>query len=259
MRGPILFIVFMLLAWGVGTAQIFNNDTYPAGTLSVEIDATEDTYLDGANKTQARTSDVRLQMVGSTTGSPKRPLLKFADLSDIPAGSAIIAAHLRCVTEKTSTSITGIYAHRMAIDWDDTATYATRDGSNPWTLAGASSWTAPWDATGAYAAADSLSDPTGDVVAERQGPSPGFFLATKAGMGNHAVYFDVTRMVRNWYSGEWTNYGLMLSYHDTTATGTAQIVSLEGTAGATPTLKVWYLPHSAAGTTRIGNGKSGVQ
>ncbi len=255
MRARLALIALVVLTSGVLMGQIFSNDTFPSGTTTATIAPTLDTFISVSAPTTAQNSATRLSIQGGTT---KRALMKFGDLSDIPSGSAILAVHLRVVTEKTGIIINRLRAHRMAIDWDGNATYNTRDGSSAWTAAGAASWTAAWGSSGAYANADSIYDPSGDVVAGQQGPFGVNYYMT-AGINNHEHFMDITRMVRNWYSGEWANYGLMLVYDDTTSTGTTQIASLEGTSGAAPYIKVWYLPPGASGTKRIGNGNTGVQ
>ena len=188
-----------------GTSYGSTSEFGPAATASLTLDAVKDTYInEGSNQDNYGTSTSLL--IDKDTGElgKSRILLQF-DLSTIPANATITSATLQL--NATGNEGFAINVYEVTEQWQEGA----GGGDN-----GTANWDerlpdTPWDTS------DDLTHGGVDknkIVATLDTPTAGL----------HS--WDITTLAQDWYTGDLTNYGLMLASPDG-GSGTANYESRE--------------------------------
>ncbi len=141
----------------------------------------------------------------ANTARTRRSLIRFKDIfSNIGSGKIITSAtmYLYCNSESSTTDYS-VSAYRVLKDWvEGTQNGVSESGSSCWNYAQYTSL--PWSTTGCGAASDVTGE---DSTADRRATAEASTLITSTGQ-----YFawDLTSAVQNWYSGAWSEYGVIL-------------------------------------------------
>ncbi|MDY6987286.1 MAG: DNRLRE domain-containing protein [Thermodesulfobacteriota bacterium] len=140
-----------------------------------------------------------------TLGKERRSLIRFKDIAtSLGAGKVIISArmYLYCSGED-STFDYSVSAYRVLRDWvEGAANGAVETGSVCWNYREHPS--ASWNSVGCSATSDVTGE---DSTADRRATGEDSPPITKT--GQHFSW-DITTAVQNWYSGAWSEYGLIL-------------------------------------------------
>ncbi|MBW2172418.1 MAG: DUF2341 domain-containing protein, partial [Deltaproteobacteria bacterium] len=159
-------------------------------------------------------------------------------------GQVIVSAkmYLYCHTEDDTSDRT-VSAYRVLLDWvEGTQNAVVETGSSCWNYARYTSL--PWNTVGCSAASDVTGE---DSTADRRATPEGGTTIT----GTNQYYsWDLTNAVRNWYNGEWSEYGVVL-INDSEGIGNTRKYfrpTENGTSGVLPYLEVAYEPESNAVT-----------
>jgi len=172
----------------------------------------------------------------SNTAWTTRSLIRFRDIASSLGPDKVITSatmYLYCNSENTGGDYS-ISTYRALLDWGE----GSSDGAAE---VDAVCWddaqyvSLPWNA----AACDSASDVTGeDSTADRRATAEA--ITTITGVGWFS--WDLTNAVRKWYSGQWSEYGLILiNDHEGTAGSLKQFLSSENSNdGGLPYLSVTY-------------------
>ena len=257
------FLVGMiLLAARVQIVQA-TPETYPAGAVHDTLFADRDTYINTGDG--GENSDVgAIRGLGTTiiVGINAIPdtnrVLVHWDISGIPAASAIVTAHGHVVTTKAqaaATTSTRYTVARMMRDWtENQAAWMVRNGTSAdslWTAPGAYSAMPRWACCGTAYGDSALNSSTIDSTYDQTRPGVSTFGPRGAIAAGDTLQFDMTEYVRNWVSGRWSNYGVMLSAFDETTTNRhVTLISREyddETFVDVPTLFVVYVPADSIG------------
>lgn len=191
-----------------------------AGGADITLYSVADNFLNSANTTQnngtATTMDMR--------PSERYPLVQF-DLSSIPPGATLSKADFQLYVTANDTVQTDD-VHAMLTPWDETtSTWATRNGTTPWSSSGGTFGTSDYAAT---------------IL--------GSFKPTPQNAYQPATPVDVMSVAQGWVDGSVQNRGLVL-VSSTVTTNTAKFGTREN-AGRQPKLVVnWTLAPSAVQTT----------
>ena len=142
---------------------------------------------------------------GGSSGRERRSLIRFKDIAtNLGAGKAIISArmYLYC-NDEDSTFNYSVSAYRVLGDWvEGSADGAIEPGSVCWNYREHPN--ASWNSAGC----STTSDVTGeDGTADRRVTAESSVLITKTGQ---YYSWDITTAVQNWYSGAWSEYGVIL-------------------------------------------------
>ncbi len=164
-----------------------------------------DTYLASDEPDRGFGAGVEL-LVGTPPASKatRRALVHF-DLAGLPAGATVLTARVGLHAEsRTAPGV--VEVHRVTKDWDEaTETWASfgEDGFDPTLIASSGN-------------------------------------ATAVVMSSDQIWFDVTKLVLDWFSGKVVDHGMMLLEPDAAQT---QLLSSEiGRTGERPWMHVCYLP-----------------
>ncbi len=110
----------------------------------VSIDVDEDTYLDANAATTNYGSSQTLQVDGTTSTSRRTSLLRWNDLSSIPANATVKTVSIQIQVTDSSTIAYPLYD--VVKNWTESgATWTNYDGANAWGAAGASQTTGDVD------------------------------------------------------------------------------------------------------------------
>jgi len=171
--------------------------------------ANQDCYLVSSSPTTSYCGG-RSLYVGYTGSAIERSLLQFN--VSIPQDANVLEADLALnLSAAKSSSATSVSLYSVTSSWTTSATWNTRDGTNPWTTAGGDySTPATWT--------------NGSV-----GPSTGWY------------HWYLAPVVQGWVNGSSVNTGLLLKADNETATNQLTFYSSEtGNTANWPYLKVIY-------------------
>jgi len=159
--------------------------------------------------------------------------------------------YLYCLSESSGVDYT-IGSHRVLLNWGEgTSNEATEQYAVCWNDAQYSG--IAWNVPGCNAASDVTGE---DSTADRTATAEASRLITGTGW----FAWDLTTAVQNWYSGQWSEYGVILiSYGEGTANSMKQFVSSEHPDGDgyRPYLEVTYdttIPGSSCSYTSSAHG-----
>jgi hypothetical protein len=173
-----------------------------------------------------------------TLGRDRRSVIRFKNIAaSLGAGKVITSAkmYLYCTVEDSGTDH-GVSAYRVLLDWvEGTADGSVQTGSVCWDYARYTSL--PWNSGGCSVASDVTGE---DGTADRRATPESTTPITSTGQ-----YFswDLTTAVQNWYSGAWSEYGVVLINDDADTTPQCRKVfnsSDNSTNGTRPYLEVTY-------------------
>lgn len=175
--------------------------TYRSPTVSAQLPATQDTWVDQNSPTQQNGTATALELRSEPT-KIRRAFLQF-DLDRVPSGATLSSAQLNLFVNGTRNE-QDEQVRRVTRSWTDAATW-----NSPWTVAGGDMGTTVYGTL----------DPSNS--------------------GYQTV--SITSLVSAWALGTFPNYGLALSpiYLGSGAHGNAQVRSME-LAGQEPYLAVTY-------------------
>lgn len=192
----------------------------------------------------------------ASTAQTTRSLVRFTGIrSSLPADMVITSAtmYLYCLSESNGIDYT-IGSHRVLLNWGEgTSNEATEQYAVCWNDAQYSdlAWNVPGcDAASDVTGEDSTADRTATAEASRLITGTGWFA------------WDLTTAVQNWYSGQWSEYGVILiNSGEGTANSMKQFVSSEHPDGDgyRPYLEVTYdttVPGSACSYTFSAHGSN---
>ena len=207
----------------VPRAGVPGDDAIPGTTSSLNLAATQDTYLrsdqNARNYGSCATVDVR---------NTRRALLQFS-LAAIPAGSLINSAELQLQRTAGQNNATDISAFRTTQSW----------GEGNKCDANAVAGEATWDSSGTVAW-------TGGAWVDTSGTAQSTALpyATTTVLGNGAYTWDLGGMAQEWVDGQ-PNHGVILIQ-----TGADQDKGFDSRTGTTPpVLAVNYTTYTYATNT----------
>ena len=172
----------------------------------------------------------------ATLGRARRSLIRFKDIVyNLPPDIVITSAtmYLYCSLEDSSADH-GISAYRVLLDWvEGDSNGAIESGAVCWNYAQHTGLS--WNATGCDAADDGTGE---DSTADRTATAEASTLITGTGW----FAWDLTTAVQNWYSGDWSEYGVILINDDEDTAECRKIFeSSESTNnGQRPYLEVTY-------------------
>ena len=153
-----------------------------------------------------------------TLTSGQAHALLYWPMNDIPKDAQVLSARLALVQNGSSSTARTINLHRVATQWEASATWKMwRSG-----LIGGNYWNSATTLLG--------SDGGGDYSAP-------VLASTKVG-GAGTYTWDVTGLVDGWTSGRLQNYGMLLRLQD--AGQSASFYSLEASSNQRPTLRVTF-------------------
>ena len=179
----------------------------------------------------------------TNTNNTRRALIRIRDIgANIPAGQAIVSARLFLYSHTYDTATPrSVSAYRVLLDWvEGTANGTVETGSSCWNYARYTSL--PWNTVGCDAASDTAAE---DTTADRRStPENSTVISTL----DQYYSWDLTHAVRNWYSGDWSEYGVILINDSEGTSDTRKYFrpSENSTDGIRPYLEVVYEPESNA-------------
>lgn len=206
---PVDITVTASLADGTTRSLIRRNVAIQQATVSVDLEAAADSFLQEDNATSNKGSNSAIDI--STKGSAKRRqgVLHFG-LAGIPFGARIVSAELSLMLKTTSGNQVPMAAQRLTQSWKEAeVTWNARLSGVNWTQAG------------------------GDLD---------LTVVSRASVGpakDTRYSWDVTDMVAGWVSGTYANNGLLLAGTDANA-DEAFYSREEGNATRRPRLNVTY-------------------
>lgn len=279
------FLVGMILLGARVQVVGATGEVYPAGAVFDTLIADKDTYIAGLKQwsdSGASSGPSPTIIMGVNATPDTLRVLVHWSLSSIPAGSAIITAHGSVVTSKAqaaATAATRYRATRMLRDWtENKAAWMVRDSASAdslWALRGASNWIPRYACCGTAYGDSAVNASTISTLYDGTQPSVSVFSPKGAISAGDTLSFDMTEEVRNWHSGRWSNYGVMLSAFDEATTNRhVTLLSTEAdevTSVDVPTLYVVYVPadsigivdtvtvSTGTGRVRVGPGRVGPQ
>lgn len=173
----------------------------------------------------------------------------YGNLTSIPAGSAILRAHIKVVAHK-SLSTTSLAVYRTTATSDSAAvTWKKRTAASNWATAGAGTYIDRFDANSAYG--DTMF--TSTSYDRMRASTDRIFNPSTVTIAGETIRLDVTRDVRVAYSNGVIPSWIVMT-EDTTGTGEPIRWGTHATAADRPTLEVVYGPVNpavAAGDTIV--------
>jgi hypothetical protein len=173
----------------------------------------------------------------------RRSLIRFKDIaSNIGTGQSITSAtmYLYCENEFSTIDYT-VSAYRVLLNWvEGSSNDAIETGACCWDYAQYTGL--PWNTAGCEANDDVTGE---DSTKDRRSTAEDGTAITGTGTW---FTWDLTEAVKNWYSGDWSEYGVVLINSGEGISNSRKVfTSSEGTDGRRPYLEVTYedLPHYA--------------
>jgi hypothetical protein len=198
----------LIVAWQV-TAHAATTVTFGDNTGDDKAETVEDAQIyersgnedfNYGGKTSFRVGDP------AYTDRTRRTLIRFKDIaSNLPADIVITSAtmYLHCKNENSATDHS-VSAYRVLWDWvEGTLDGATEPGSSCWNYARHTG--SAWNTAGCGEDSD-----VAEGEADRwETPEDSTFIT-----GTGWFAWDLTAAVQNWYSGNWSEYGIILINDD---------------------------------------------
>jgi hypothetical protein len=166
----------------------------------------------------------------------RRTLVRFKDIAaNLPADIVITSAalYLHCKDENSATDY-NISAYRVLLNWvEGTENAAIQTGSCCWNYAQHTGL--PWNVVGCDAASDVIGE---DSTADSAATAETTTLVTGTGW----FTWDLTNAVQNWYSDNWSEYGVILINDDEGTSNSMKLFDSKESAtdGHRPRLAVTY-------------------
>lgn len=252
-RGFIYLIaVFFLLTLNCPLATAATTVTFGDNTVDDFPGTVEDAVMPSDDSARDNNygslTSLHVGSVTTTYTSTRRSIIRFKDIASSLGPNQVITAatmYLYCHQEQSTTNYT-VSAYRVLLNW-------VEGNSNDQIEVGAvcSNYaqydTLPWNAVGCGAADSETGE---DSTADRRVSAEASTSIT--GTGWHA--WNVTAAVRKWYSGEWSEYGLVLisDSEGENLNSLKQFASSEHTSnGYRPYLEVTYYTEGAGATLEV--------
>jgi len=202
-----LLLAFMVAAWHI-PARAATTVRFGDNTADDFAGAVEDAFIFERSGYETYNYGVRASIgVGepSNLARTRRMLIRFKDIaSNIGTGKQIVSAtmYLYCSGETSATDYR-VSAYRALLNWvEGNSDGVTEQGASCWNAAQYNA--VSWNTAGCDAASDATVE---DSTADRRSTAEAGSLIT--GTGQYFTW-DVTTAVQNWYSNNWSEYGLVL-------------------------------------------------
>ncbi|MBW1744128.1 MAG: DNRLRE domain-containing protein [Deltaproteobacteria bacterium] len=199
--------------------------------------------------------------VGTSGTSGRRSLIRFKDInSHLPAGIVITSAtmYLYCSAENSPKDYS-ISAHRVLLNWGEGNSNGTPEVGALCANDAQYNDIIDWNSLGCNSASDTVGE---DDTADRRATAEATRLITGTGW----FTWDLTTAVQNWYSGSWSEYGVVLISDGASDNDSAKTFfsSENPNDGGRPYLEVTYdtaVPGSACSYSDSAHGdpSNGVQ
>jgi hypothetical protein len=230
----VVFSLSFIFAWQV-TVHAATTETFGDNTGNTFPGTLEDALmLQGSfyNYGGAETIPVG---EGADLGEASRSLIRFMNIANYLPNDAVITSatmYLYCSLEDSDADHR-VSAYRVLKDWGE------GDGDGAW-LFDVVNWdyaqyyNLPWNTAGCGVANDGTGE---DSTADRRATAEAGTLITGTGW----FVWNLTAAVQNWYSGDWSKYGVILINDDEDTPNCRKVFqSSEGTNGQRPYLSVTY-------------------
>lgn len=243
-------IAGVVLIFSMGGPGYAATEEYPTGTQSVTIYPT----MVGVVVTDStQTLQTSIAINRDASGPIGIGLIRATDISSVPSGKAIIAAHLNMVASKvpaTSGWIPGesaIAVGRVMSSWDSSAVTSTkRNATNQWNSNDIRTY--------AYEEADTTYSQTARNI--RRGY--GYIIPEESSAAGDTVTVDITTLFRAWYSGFYENNGIALT-HDLPETTASSVSFYTSKQTNPPWITVRYTDAGGGGSIVQGPGTFGIR
>jgi hypothetical protein len=143
--------------------------------------------------------------VGSSGSNGRRSLVRFRSIvTYIPAGRVISSAtlYLYCSSENSTTDYS-ISAYRVLLNWGEGNSDGTPEVGAVCTNDAQYDDIIDWNSIGCSTASDTTGE---DSTADRRATAEAITTITRTGWFS----WDLTTAAQNWYSGDWSEYGMVL-------------------------------------------------
>jgi hypothetical protein len=203
-RAFLLALVLSLSSMGIWEVPVYATIT----SVTLVEDAVIPSDNSARDNNYGSMTSLHVGSVTTTYTSTRRSLIRFKDIaSSLGANQVIISAtmYLYCHQEQSATNY-AVSAYRVLLNWGEgnsngtpeVGAVCTNDAQYDGDAGGI-----PWNAVGCDAASDGAGE---DSTADR-GATP---EASTVITGTGWFSWDLTTAVKKWYSGEWSEYGLIL-------------------------------------------------